>query len=60
MHAAGREMTIRLHAAAAGRVRRMLARMIGVTSALNRHVGPEYDPDLKMPHWGKRKLKRDR
>jgi len=36
----------------------MLAR-IGVTSALNRHIEPEYDPDLKMPHWGKRKLKRD-
>lgn len=36
----------------------MLAR-IGVTSALNRHVKPEYNPDLKMPHWGKRELKRD-
>lgn len=36
----------------------MLAR-IGVTSALNRHVEPVYDPDLKMPHWSKRKLKRN-
>lgn len=37
----------------------MIAR-IGVMRALNRHVEPVYNPDLKMPHWGKRKLKRDR
>lgn len=36
----------------------MLAR-IGVTSALKRHVEPVFDPDLKMPHWSKRELKRD-
>ncbi|WP_347335909.1 hypothetical protein [Bradyrhizobium murdochi] len=36
----------------------MLAR-IGVMRALNRHVERVFNPDLKMPHWGKRKLKRD-
>ena len=36
----------------------MLAR-IGVMRALNRHVEQVFNPDLKMPHWGKRKLKRD-
>jgi hypothetical protein len=36
----------------------MLAR-IGVMRALNRHIERVYNPDLKMPHWGKRKLKRD-
>jgi hypothetical protein len=36
----------------------MLAR-IGVMRALNRHVEQAFNPDLKMPHWGKRKLKRD-
>ena len=36
----------------------MLAR-IGVMRALSRHVERAFDPDLKMPHWGKRKLKRD-
>lgn len=36
----------------------MLAR-IGVMRALNRHVERVYNPDLKMPHWGKRKLKRE-
>jgi len=24
------------------------------------HVKPVYNPDLKMPHWGKRRLKRNR
>jgi hypothetical protein len=36
----------------------MLAR-IGVMRALNRHVERVFNPDLKMPHSGKRKLKRD-
>ena len=36
----------------------MLAR-IGVMRALNRRVERVFNPDLKMPHWGKRKLKRD-
>ena len=36
----------------------MLAR-IGVLRALNRHVAIVYNPDLKLPNWGKRKLKRD-
>jgi hypothetical protein len=36
----------------------MLAR-IGVVRALNRHVAIIYNPELKMPHLGKRKLKRD-
>ena len=35
----------------------MLAR-IGVMRASNRHVEQVFNPDLKMPHWGKRKLKR--
>jgi len=36
----------------------MLAR-IGVVRALNRHVAIVYNPDLKMPHWSKRRLARD-
>ena len=36
----------------------MLAR-IGVMRALNRHVAIVYNADLKMPHWGQRRLKRD-
>lgn len=35
----------------------MLAR-VGVVRALNRHVAMVYNPNLKMPHWGRRKLKR--
>ena len=37
----------------------MLAR-ISVMRALNRHAAIVYNPDLKVPHWGKRKLKRDK
>jgi hypothetical protein len=37
----------------------MLAR-IGVVRALNRHVERVFDPSRKDPHWGKRKLARDR
>jgi hypothetical protein len=37
----------------------MLAR-IGVMRALNRHVERVFNPDRKDPHWGKRKLARDR
>lgn len=37
----------------------MLAR-IGVMRALNRHVERVFKPDRKDPHWGKRKLARDR
>jgi hypothetical protein len=37
----------------------MFAR-IGVMKALNRHVVREFNPDRKDPHWGRRKLKRDR
>ncbi len=38
----------------------MLAR-IGVMRALNRHDAVrEFDPSRKDPHWGKRKLARDR
>lgn len=36
----------------------MLAR-ISVMRALNRHVAIVYNPHLRMPHWGKRKLKRE-
>jgi hypothetical protein len=37
----------------------MFAR-IGVMRALNRHYVPEFNPKGKEPHWGRRKLKRDR
>jgi hypothetical protein len=37
----------------------MFAR-IGVMRALHRGVVREFNPDRKDPHWGKRKLKRDR
>jgi hypothetical protein len=37
----------------------MLAR-IGVMRALNRHVERLFNPDRKDPHWGRRKLARDR
>ena len=36
----------------------MFAR-IGVMRALNRHVVPEFNPDRKDHHWGRRKLKTD-
>ena len=37
----------------------MLAR-IGVMRALNRHVERVFNPSRKDPHWGRRKLTRDR
>jgi hypothetical protein len=37
----------------------MFAR-IGVMRALNRHVERVFNPDRKDPHWGRRKLARDR
>jgi hypothetical protein len=37
----------------------MFAR-IGIMRALNRHHVPEFTPKGKEPHWGRRKLKRDR
>jgi hypothetical protein len=37
----------------------MMAR-IGVMRALNRHVVREFNPKHKEPHWGGRKLARDR
>jgi hypothetical protein len=37
----------------------MLAR-IGVMRALNRHVERVFSPSRKDPHWGRRKLTRDR
>ncbi len=37
----------------------MFAR-IGVMRALNRHVERVFDPTRKEPHWGRRKLTRDR
>jgi hypothetical protein len=37
----------------------MFAR-IGVMRALNRHVERLFNPARKDPHWGKRKLGRDR
>jgi len=33
---------------------------IGVLRALNWHVERVVDPDRKDPHWGRRRLKRDR
>jgi hypothetical protein len=33
---------------------------IGVMRALNRHVERVFDPSRKDPHWGRRKLARDR
>jgi hypothetical protein len=32
---------------------------IGVTQALNRHVGRVFESSRKGMHWGRRKLKRD-
>ncbi len=32
----------------------------GVMRALNRRHVPEFNPKGKVPHWGRRKLKRDR
>jgi hypothetical protein len=37
----------------------MFAR-IGIMQALNRHHVREFDPKQKEPHWGRRKLARDR
>jgi hypothetical protein len=37
----------------------MFAR-IGVVRALNRHVERVFNPSRKEPHWGRRKLARDR
>jgi hypothetical protein len=37
----------------------MFAR-IGIMRALNRHVERVFNPSRKEPHWGKRKLARDR
>ena len=37
----------------------MFAR-IGIMRALNRHVERVFNPDRKDPHWGRRKLARDR
>lgn len=37
----------------------MFAR-IDIMRALNRHYVPELNPKGKEPHWGRRKLKRDR
>ncbi|UFX45222.1 hypothetical protein HAP47_0000315 [Bradyrhizobium sp. 41S5] len=33
---------------------------IGVMKAINRHEERVFNPDRKGPHWGKRKLLRDR
>jgi hypothetical protein len=45
--------------AAEGRGPLMHAR-IGMLRALNRHVERVFNPDRKDPHWGRRKLARDR
>ena len=33
---------------------------VGMLRALNRHVEREFNPSRKDPHWGRRKLARDR
>jgi hypothetical protein len=33
---------------------------VGVLRALNRHVERTFNPDRNDPHWGKRKLKRNK
>lgn len=38
----------------------LLHARVGMLLALNRHVVREFNPDRKDPHWGKRKLARDR
>jgi hypothetical protein len=38
----------------------MMFARIGVMRALSRGVERVFNPDRKDPHWGKRKLKRDR
>jgi hypothetical protein len=45
--------------AAEGRDFLMHAR-IGVLRALNRHIERVFNPDRKDPHWGRRKMARDR
>ena len=45
--------------AAEGRDFLMHAR-IGMLRALNRHVERVFNPDRKDPHWGRRKMARDR
>jgi hypothetical protein len=48
-----------IRAAETGGAWLMLAR-IGVVKAFHRGVVPEFNPDRKDTHWGKRKPKRDR
>ena len=38
----------------------MMFARIGVMRALNRRVEREFNPSRKEPHWGRRKLARDR
>jgi hypothetical protein len=38
----------------------MLHARVGMLRALNRHVERVFNPDQKDPHWGRRKLARDR
>jgi hypothetical protein len=38
----------------------LLHARVGMLRALNRHVERVFNPDRKDPHWGKRKLARDR
>jgi hypothetical protein len=37
-----------------------LSARIGIMQALNRHHVREFNPKQKEPHWGRRKLVRDR
>jgi hypothetical protein len=39
---------------------KLSTRTIGMLTALNRHVERVFNPDRKDPHWGRRKLARDR
>jgi hypothetical protein len=38
----------------------MLFARTSMMQAINRHKVEEFDPKQKSPHWGKRKLARDR
>ena len=38
----------------------MLFAKMGIYRAVNRHVKSEFSPSRKDPHWGRRKLVRDR
>jgi hypothetical protein len=38
----------------------LLHARVGILRSLNRHVERAFNPDRKDPHWGRRRLARDR